>query len=138
MKNLKTFDDFMNEINEIFLVTPIQKKKTHINFVPKVKMGKPDPNDPDYVEKFREYIKSKQQQEATSVSEDMEERWRSRAERQQELRQRSAERQQAKFERQSRLDIQATEGIPFYDKEGKGFIRKGVKHYDSDSLSTVT
>ena len=128
MKNLKTFDDFMNEINEIFLVTPIQKKKTHINSVPKVKMGKQDPNDPDYVEKMRKW--AKQQQEATSVSGDMEGRWQRRAEHQQELRQRSAERQQAKFEKQSRLDTQATKGIPFYDKEGKGFIRKGVKYYD--------
>lgn len=118
------------DLAELFYVPPVKSKKPKSARKPS---EKPDPKDPDYVEKFRKYIKSKQQQEATSVSEDMEGRWQRRAERQQELRQRSAEKQQAKSEKQSRLDTQATKGIPFYDKKGKGFIRKGVKYYDSDS-----
>ena len=122
------------DLSEIFYVPPVKSKKPKSARKPPEKPPeKPDPKDPHYVEKFRKYIKSKQQQEATSVSEDMEGRWQRRAERQQELKQRSAERQQAKSEKQSRLDTQATKGIPFYDKKGKGFIRKGVKYYDSDS-----
>lgn len=121
------------DLAELFYVPPAKSSKPKSARKPLSSPQKPDPKDPDYVVKFRKYIKAKQQQEETSVSEDMEGRWARRAAHQDELRQRSAERVQAKQEKQSAQDTQLRKGIPFYDKKGKGYIRKGVKYYDSDN-----
>lgn len=121
------------DLAELFYVPPAKSSKPKSARKPSGSPQKPDPKDPDYVVKFRKYIKAKQQQEETSVSEDMEGRWARRAAHQDELRQRSAERVQAKQAKQSAQDTQLRKGIPFYDKKGKGYIRKGVKYYDSDN-----
>lgn len=57
-------------VDEILMVTPTSKQKITKTLVRKaVKIEKPDPNDPDYVRKYREYIKSKQRNEEIDIDE---------------------------------------------------------------------
>lgn len=117
------------DLAELFYVPPAKSSKPKSARKPSSYPQKPDPKDPDYVVKFRKYIQAKQQQESMYSDE----RAQRRAEHQQELRQRSAERVQTKQAKQSAQDTQLRQGIPFYDKKGKGYLRKGVKYYDSDN-----
>ena len=132
MKDFKTFSDFMNQVNEIFLVTPPPKRKSSSSSTrsaSKPKMGKPNPKDPDYVRKMREWAKQQQQQEETSVSEDMEQRWERRAaEREEDRREREARRREKEKKDEQRSEV-SRKGVPFYDKHGEGYIKGGVKHY---------
>ena len=121
-------ESFEVELAELFYVPPAKSGKPKSARKPSGYPQKPDPSDPNYVKKYREWIKAKQQQESMYSDE----RQQRRAERQDELRQRSAARQREKEERRSAQDTQLKKGIPFYDKKGKGYIRKGVKYYDSD------
>lgn len=57
-------------VDEVLMVTPTSKQKTSKTLVRKaVKIEKPDPNDPDYVTKYRAYIKAKQRNEETELDE---------------------------------------------------------------------
>ena len=126
MKDFKTFSDFMNQINEIFLVTPAPKRKSSATrSASKPKIGKPDPYDPYYVEKMRKWAKQ-QQQEETSVSEDMEQRWeRQAAEREQYRREREARRKKREQTTRER-DIVTTKGIRGTHKGKWGTFKGGV------------
>lgn len=131
MKDFKTFSDFMNQVNEIFLVTPPPRRRSSnsaTRSASKPKMGKPDPKDPNYVEKMRKWAKQ-QQQEETSVSEDMEQRWERRAEGRREREERDRERRKAREEKDKQRSEVSTKGVPFYDKQGEGYIKGGVKTY---------
>jgi type IV secretory pathway VirB10-like protein len=127
---MKTYQEFLKSIeninlDEILMVTPAVPKTTKKNTSAK-KITKPDPSDPDYVVKQREYLK--QRQEAVDY-----ERLRSGAEAASE---RSAAVKKANLQRQQ-SDADAartafrTKGVPFSDAKGSGHIRNGVKHYDS-------
>lgn len=114
-------------VDEILMITPTTRQTTK-KVVKKVdKLEKPDPNDPDYVTKQRAYIKARQQ-EAVDY-----ERLSSGARAASE---RAAAAKKAKLQRQQ-SDADAarsafrTKGVPFSDKKGSGYIRGGVKHYDS-------
>ena len=127
---MKTYQEFLKSIeninlDEILMVTPAVPKTTKKNTSAK-KITKPDPSDPDYVVKQREYLK--QRQEAVDY-----ERLRSGAEAASE---RSAAYKKAKLQRQqsdaeSARTAFRTKGVPFSDAKGSGHIRNGVKHYDS-------
>jgi len=116
-------------VDEVLMITPATKKPTKKVVKSATKIEKPDPSDPDYVTKQREYIKAKNQQsEMVDYV-----RMRSRAER---ANARTAAVKQAKKERQQR-DAEAartafrTKGVPFSDKQGSGHIVNGKKVYDS-------
>ena len=131
MKDFKTFSDFMNQVNEIFLVTPPPKKRSSSSSTKsasKPKMEKPDPKDPNYVEKMRKWAKQ-QQQEETSVSEDMAKTWQRRAEGRREREERNRERRREKEKKDEQRSEVTTRGVPFYDKHGEGYIKGGVKTY---------
>jgi hypothetical protein len=127
---MKTYQEFLKSIeninlDEILMVTPAVPKTTKKNTSAK-KITKPDPSDPDYVVKQREYLK--QRQEAVDY-----ERLRSGAE---EASRTYAAVKKANLQRQQ-SDADAartafrTKGVPFSDAKGSGHIRNGVKHYDS-------
>lgn len=131
MKDFKTFSDFMNQVNEIFLLTPPPRRSssssTRSSSNPN-RMKKPNPNDPRYPELMRKW--AEQQQEETSVSEDMEKQWARRAEYRREIEQKKRERRRRREEERERRSEVSTRGVPFYDKHGKGYIKKdGEKTY---------
>ena len=116
-----------NELDEVLMVTPATKKPTKKVVKSVTKIEKPDPSDPDYVRKQREYVKSKQQ-EAIDY-----ERMRSGAE---AATDRAAAVKKAKLQRQQ-SDAEAarsafrTKGVPFSDAKGSGHIVNGKKVYAS-------
>ena len=132
MKDFKTFNDFMNQVNEIFLVTPSPRRRSSNSSTRSAskptKMGKPDPKDPNYVEKMRKWAKQ-QQQEETSVSEDMERRWEIQAAEKEQYRREREARRKAREEKDKQRSEVSRKGVPFYDKHGKGYMKGGVKHY---------
>jgi hypothetical protein len=116
-------------VDEVLMVTPSTKKTTKKVVKSVTKLEKPDPSDPDYVRKHREYIKAKNQQsEMVDYA-----RLSSGAER---ATAKAAAAKQAKRERQQG-EAQAartafrTKGVPFSDKQGFGHIVNGKKVYDS-------
>jgi len=112
----------------VLMITPATKKPTKKVVKSITKLNKPDPSDPDYVEKYRAWIESRKQSEMVDYV-----RMRSRAER---ANARTAAVKQAKKERQQR-DAEAARtarrefGIPFSDKQGSGHIVNGEKVYAS-------
>ena len=56
-------------VDEVLMVSPSVKKTTKKVVKKATKIEKPDPSDPDYVRKHREYIKSKQRNEETELDE---------------------------------------------------------------------
>lgn len=56
-------------VDEVLMVTPTVKKTTKKVVKKATKIEKPDPSDPDYVRKQREYVKSKQRNEETELDE---------------------------------------------------------------------
>lgn len=134
MKDFKTFSDFMNQVNEIFLVTQVPRRRssssstTSASEPTNIKKPKPDPRDPHYPELMRKWAKQ-QQQEKTSVSEDMEQRWKRRAEGRREREERDRERRKAREEKDKQRIEVSTRGVPFYDQHGTGYIKDGVKTY---------
>lgn len=129
---MKTFQEFLEiakntVLDEVLMVSP--PKPTEKKKQKPTKATKPDPNDPDYVRKHREYIKAKQSQvEMVDYA-----RLSSGAEAASE---KAAVAKKAKEERQksdadSARTAFRTKGIPFSDAKGSGHIRNGVKHYDS-------
>ena len=115
------------ELDEVLMVTPAVKKPTKTVVKSVTKLEKPDPSDPDYVRKQREYVKSKQQ-EAIDY-----ERMRSGAE---AATDRAAAVKKAKLQRQqsdaeSARTAFRTKGVPFSDAKGSGHIVNGKKVYAS-------
>lgn len=116
-----------DNVDEVLMVTPTAKKPTKKVAKSVTKIEKPDPSDPDYVRKQREYVKSKQQ-EAIDY-----ERLRSGAE---AANDRAAAVKKAKLQRQQ-SDAEAarsafrTKGVPFSDAKGSGHIVNGKKVYAS-------
>jgi len=116
-----------DNVDEVLMVTPAAKKPTKKVAKSVTKIEKPDPSDPDYVRKQREYVKSKQQ-EAIDY-----ERLRSGAE---AATDRAAAVKKAKQQRQQ-SDAEAarsafrTKGVPFSDAKGSGHIVNGKKVYAS-------
>ena len=115
-------------VDEILMITPVQKSTTKKVAKKVTKLEKPDPSDPDYVTKHRAYIKAKQRQEAIDYL-----GMKSGAEAASE---RAAAAKKAKLQRQQ-SDAEAarsafrTKGVPFSDKKGSGHIVNGKKVYDS-------
>ena len=56
-------------VDEVLMVSPSTKKTTKKVVKKVTKIEKPDPSDPDYVRKHREYIKSKQRNEENQIDE---------------------------------------------------------------------
>lgn len=56
-------------VDEVLMVSPSTKKTTKKVVKKATKIEKPDPSDPDYVRKQREYIKSKQRNEENQIDE---------------------------------------------------------------------
>ena len=115
------------ELDEVLMVTPAVKKPTKTVVKSVTKLEKPDPSDPDYVRKQREYVKSKQQ-EAIDY-----ERLKSGAE---AATDRAAAVKKAKLQRQqsdaeSARTAFRTKGVPFSDAKGSGHIVNGKKVYAS-------
>ena len=115
------------ELDEVLMVTPAVKKPTKTVVKSVTKLEKPDPSDPDYVRKQREYVKSKQQ-EAIDY-----ERLKSGAE---AATDRAAAVKKAKLQRQQNDAESArtafrTKGVPFSDAKGSGHIVNGKKVYAS-------
>jgi len=115
-------------VDEVLMITPATKKPTKKVVKSATKIKKPDPSDPDYVEKHRAWIESRKQSEMVDYV-----RLSSGAER---ANARTAAVKQAKKERQQ-SDAEAarrefrTKGIPFSDKQGSGHIVNGKKVYAS-------
>lgn len=130
---MKTFKEFVGSAKNIALdeihmiISPTRSTKNKPE-KPSKEVKKPNPNDPEYVRKYREYIKSKQRQEAIDYV-----ILRSGAEAANERA--AAEKKAKKSRQQSDADAARhafrTKGIPFSDAKGSGHIRNGVKHYDS-------
>jgi len=110
------------------MITPATKKPTKKVVKSITKLKKPDPSDPDYVEKYRAWIESRKQSEMVDYV-----RLSSGAER---ATAKAAAAKQAKRERQQG-DAEAarrafrTKGIPFSDRQGSGHIVNGEKVYAS-------
>ena len=129
MATKKTFEEFMSTLDEVLMVTPTAKKPTKKVAKSVTKIEKPNPNDPDYVTKQREYIKAKNQQsEMVDYA-----RMSSGAER---ATAKAAAVKREKMQQQQNNANAArtafrTKGIPFSDKQGSGHIVNGKKVYDS-------
>jgi hypothetical protein len=115
-------------VDEVLMITPATKKPTKKVVKSITKLKKPDPSDPDYVEKYRAWIESRKQSEMVDYV-----RLSSGAER---ATAKAAAAKQAKRERQQG-DAEAarrafrTKGIPFSDRQGSGHIVNGKKVYAS-------
>jgi len=115
-------------VDEVLMITPATKKPTKKVVKSATKIEKPDPSDPDYVEKHRAWIESRKQSEMIDYV-----RLRSGVER---ATAKAAAAKQAKRERQQG-DAEAarrafrTKGIPFSDRQGSGHIVNGKKVYAS-------
>jgi len=115
-------------VDEILMVTPVQKPTTKKVAKKVTKLEKPDPSDPDYVTKHRAYIKAKQNQESIDY-ERLSSGARAASERAAAAKKAKLQRQQGEAE--AARSAFRTKGVPFSDKKGSGYIRGGVKHYDS-------
>jgi len=118
-----------DNVDEVLMVTPTAKKPTKKVAKSVTKIEKPDPSDPDYVTKQREYIKAKNQQ---SEMVDYE-RLRSGAERATQKAQeyKKAKRERQKGEAEAARSAFRTKGVPFSDAKGSGHIVNGKKVYAS-------
>jgi hypothetical protein len=114
-------------VDEVLMVTPSAKKTTKKVVKSASKLEKPDPRDPDYVTKQREYVKAKQQ-EAVDY-ERLSSGARAATERAEAAKKAKLQRQQSDAE--SARTAFRTKGVPFSDAKGSGHIVNGKKVYAS-------